>query len=997
MKKLIWIALLACLANMLYAQGKIEQELHQKLQNERNALFDITIYLEQQADINSILTKKQAEGPLDNALKVEVLTTLRRTAEKSQSALISRLQGLKGIHEASLVPLWIVNAVEVKASAEAVEAIVAMPEVDYIEATVYSEPARFEKTVELPAPPVPNSREPGLEVINAHKMWELGYTGYGTLAYIYDTGIDRYHPALESNFRYHNAPMAASFKGTEEEPYTCGDHGTHVAGTVCGIDRITNDTIGVAFNAEFIASAQFTTCEDKRVSDNVAFQWAVDPDENPNTLDDIPDVMNMSGGRVDPNTNLCSNTNVQATYAAFKAVDMAAIIAAGNEGPDTSTVRSPAILNYDLVHTFAVGNINANAMVINPSSSRGPSICFSSDSSLLIKPEVSAPGTDIRSSVVGGYSSFTGTSMASPHTAGAFLLLREAFPDLAEEDLLLSMYFTAVDMGLPGEDNVYGMGLLDIYAAYQYLINQGHTPTPPVPADKDVIAIHLETKSTLLCEGRLEASFTFENAGIDTLQEVLIIFREINQAFATDTIKWVGVLLPDEVATIEYTHPDFIPGGKYELQAQLAMPNGTWDPRDLNNYYKYPFQMLEADYVVPGLSASVDSSICVGSSILLENKTPLVGDQGVFWYGQNNLTIPISEGNSYLTPPLNGPFTYLMDVYTPYFIGKTLDGNNDLVNESDIDRGLVFDVQVPVYLKSVKVNAADKGGRIIKLFDAEGNSLATKLINIRETGEQSIALNIYIPRGENYYLAIDAGRSLSHNITNIDFPYEVADIIQITKGRSGESDTRFRYFYFYDWEVQALSACGKIGLDLDITTSDTASLVEFDQSVDTANFFPDIAVKFFDLSESAIAWTWDFNNGNTSMEQNPENTYQMPGVYQTILTIRDSNGCNNAISHPLTLLETTRTTEQVDELDQPLLFPNPAFNQIRIFLPESIQKMQDLKIDIVDISGRYHKTVKGIDGLQEINIDISNLPAGLYVLMLKNDSGIQTVNRFVKR
>ncbi|MCB0661948.1 MAG: S8 family serine peptidase, partial [Saprospiraceae bacterium] len=651
MKKFFWIAILGMLPILSFAQGKIAPALAEKLQNERSAIYNVTVYLTEQADIQQNLQQQKFKTAPARDFKVEILKSLRSVAEKTQPAVLNQLTGIKGIEKSSIQSLWIINGFELKASAQAIDQIASLEAVDYIEETVFSEPAFAEQVNDLPAPPIPNGHENGLEVINANKMWALGYTGYGTIAYIYDTGFDRYHPALESNFRYHNAPMAASFKGTEDEPYSCGDHGTHVTGTICGLDRVRNDTIGVAFNAEFIVSAQFTTCEDKAVSDNVAFQWAIDPDENPNSVDDIPNVLNMSGGRPDPGSGSCTNGQVQAVYASLKAVDMAAIIAAGNEGPEPTTNRSPAIYNYDLVHTFSVGNINADIMTINPSSSRGPSICFSSDSSLYIKPEVSAPGTNIRSSVVGGgYSNFTGTSMASPHTAGAFLLLREAFPDLSEEELLLAMYFSAVDMGTPGEDNDYGMGLLDIYGAYQYLINKGFTPTPPVPADKDVIAIHLETKSELLCEGILQASFTFENAGTDTLKNVLIIFREVAGLFAPDTIQWEGILLPDEVTTIEYTATKSIPGGKYELQAQLAMPNGQEDPRDLNNYYKYPFEMLDASYVIPAISASVDSTICIGSRILLENQTPLTGDQGVYWYSQNNRVLPMAEGNSFLTP-----------------------------------------------------------------------------------------------------------------------------------------------------------------------------------------------------------------------------------------------------------------------------------------------------------------------------------------------------------
>ena len=68
--------------------------------------------------------------------------------------------------------------------------------------------------------------------------------------------------------------------------------------------------------------------------------------------------------------------------------------------------------------------------------------------------------------------------MAAPHVSGAILLLKEAFPFLSGEELLWALYLSAVDLGIPGEDNIYGMGMIDVHAAFQHLI-QIHTPVDP--------------------------------------------------------------------------------------------------------------------------------------------------------------------------------------------------------------------------------------------------------------------------------------------------------------------------------------------------------------------------------------------------------------------------------------------------------------------------------------------------------------------------------------
>jgi subtilisin family serine protease len=134
--------------------------------------------------------------------------------------------------------------------------------------------------------------------------------------------------------------------------------------------------------------------------------------------------------------------------------------------------------NYDLVRFFAVGNVNANvaSLPIASGSSRGPTVC-SGTGSLKIKPEVSAPGTNVRSSVFNGnYTEYSGTSMAAPHVAGAIMILKEAFPELSGEDIMLALYFSAIDLGDEGEDNDYGMGIINLPAAYQYLVDEGNTP-----------------------------------------------------------------------------------------------------------------------------------------------------------------------------------------------------------------------------------------------------------------------------------------------------------------------------------------------------------------------------------------------------------------------------------------------------------------------------------------------------------------------------------------
>ena len=198
----------------------------------------------------------------------------------------------------------------------------------------------------------------------------------------------------------------------------------------------------------------------------------MNPDDNTTTTNDMPDVINNSW--YDPSSEYC-NPIYEELFTNVEELGIAIVFSAGNSGSGTQTITTPKNINLSLVNTFATGNIDgANYLTgdltpIRSSSSRGPSRC-GGEGSLLIKPEVCAPGTNIRSSVPGGgYGNKTGTSMAAPHVAGAIVLLKQAFPNFTGEKLKLALYNTAIDLGDTGEDNTYGNGLIDVYAAYQYL------------------------------------------------------------------------------------------------------------------------------------------------------------------------------------------------------------------------------------------------------------------------------------------------------------------------------------------------------------------------------------------------------------------------------------------------------------------------------------------------------------------------------------------------
>src|SRR6185369_5658942 len=124
-----------------------------------------------------------------------------------------------------------------------------------------------------------------------------------------------------------------------------------------------------------------------------------------------------------PPSEGCSPTSLQAAVEAQRAAGIMMVVAAGNSGSGCSTVTDPPSF---YAASYTVGAFSASTGTIASFSSRGP---VTADGSNRQKPEITAPGVSVRSSIRGnGYSSFSGTSMATPHTAGAVALLWSARP-----------------------------------------------------------------------------------------------------------------------------------------------------------------------------------------------------------------------------------------------------------------------------------------------------------------------------------------------------------------------------------------------------------------------------------------------------------------------------------------------------------------------------------------------------------------------------------------
>jgi subtilisin family serine protease len=390
-------------------------------------------------------------------------------AADTQGALLDTLR--RGASTGTVTtyrPFWIANAVAVQAAPAFLEGLAKRPDV----ASVY-----LDAPIELVAPVAiaeddgaALAVEGGITSTRAPELWALGIDGTGALACDQDTGADATHPAFAARWRGLDAgvaPGAAWFDPVAGQtfPTDSGTHGTHTLGTMVGRDGA--NQIGMAPGAKWIGAKVIDVPGANIYTDAVAaFQWMTDPDGNPATVEDVPDAVNNSWGLTQSYYGTC-RTDFNAAIQAAEAAGVVVAFAAGNDGSGAQTMGSPANQILSALQVFSVGALKQGGTTIASFSSRGPSDCDGAS----VKPEVVAVGENVRSAKPGGaYQLMSGTSMATPHVAGAAVLLRSAFPEATTSEIKYALYSTAVDLGDSLEDNTYGAGRIDVVAAYQSLL-----------------------------------------------------------------------------------------------------------------------------------------------------------------------------------------------------------------------------------------------------------------------------------------------------------------------------------------------------------------------------------------------------------------------------------------------------------------------------------------------------------------------------------------------
>ncbi|MFF4974183.1 S8 family peptidase [Streptomyces sp. NPDC001083] len=300
--------------------------------------------------------------------------------------------------------------------------------------------------------------------INAPTAWKAGYEGQGVKVAILDTGVDANHPDLVGR-----VADAKDFSGSTSTNDAFG-HGTHVASIVGGTGAASGGTRrGVAPRADLLIGKVLGDDgygSESSVIDGM--EWAAAQHAK---------VVNMSLGSGTPTDGTDSMS--EAVDALTASTGTLFVVAAGNEGPSPTTVSSPGAADAALT----VGAVDRDDSLAS-FSSRGPRL-----GDAAVKPDVTAPGVGIVAARAAGttmgtpvdadYTSASGTSMATPHVAGAVALLAQQHPGWGAQQLKDALISTAHEV--PGTKvTEQGGGRIDLATAMGPVTATGSLTLPPV-------------------------------------------------------------------------------------------------------------------------------------------------------------------------------------------------------------------------------------------------------------------------------------------------------------------------------------------------------------------------------------------------------------------------------------------------------------------------------------------------------------------------------------
>ncbi|MBQ8958318.1 MAG: S8 family serine peptidase [Bacteroidales bacterium] len=486
MKKLFFTLALAAVAFCGFAQNPVIDPLLADEMNNRSDDEKINVVVIMKERYDRDMLNRRADYFVTRAQRREfVVNELKEFTAASQYDLKRTLAEMK--HNDMVTEqrtLWMSNALCFGATKAAIRDLAMRND---IEVVGYNIERNWIPETDQPRP-ASSTREitPNVIQVGADQVWALGFTGEGVVVAVIDTGVNYNHLDLADHlwdggleFPHHGYDVY----NNDNDPMDDHSHGTHCAGTVCG-DGTAGSQTGMAPDATLMCVKCLSSSGNGGADAiSAGIEWAVEHGA---------DMFSMSLGV--PNSSIAERTLLRRTCASALDAGVVAAIAAGNEGnsqnqyPIPNNVRVPGSCPppyMDEVQDQNAGElccgVTIGAVDYDDSaayfSSHGPTTWTNTEFGDypynpgigLIRPDVCAPGVDIKSADYSnntGYQTMSGTSMATPCAAGCMALMLSKNIDLAPADVCRILEETAFPLAAT-KNNITGFGRINVLAAIE--------------------------------------------------------------------------------------------------------------------------------------------------------------------------------------------------------------------------------------------------------------------------------------------------------------------------------------------------------------------------------------------------------------------------------------------------------------------------------------------------------------------------------------------------
>lgn len=467
-----------------FSQNTIDPVLQEVMNKKGDELISVNIIFKAQIDTESLQEKITRVS--DKKIKRDILVDeLKHFSEKEQSDVMSILQAEKSNNSVSDIKShWLSNAISCKASRDLIYllsrhndiALIGYDEMKYMVYDNITEDVVVEDNRDF-------DMTDNITMVNADKVWDMGYTGKGVLVAVLDSGVNYNHLDLADHLwdggsQYPN--HGYNIIGNNNDPMDNFGHGTHCAGTVCG-DGTSGLHTGIAPDATLMC---VKVLDDYGYGSTSAFNSGMEF-----AIEHQADIISMSLGVM--NASVTDKTLLRNTCVNALQLGVIATVAVGNDGqmtmvPVPNNVRTPGNCPPPWLHPDQEVNAGALSCVVAvgaidysenmyENGSRGPVTWTDTEFNDypynpnigLIRPDICAPGVGVKSldhDSNDGYNLKSGTSMATPCVAGVLALLLEKENTLTPAELCMTIETTAKKL-TETKSNLTGSGLIDAFNA----------------------------------------------------------------------------------------------------------------------------------------------------------------------------------------------------------------------------------------------------------------------------------------------------------------------------------------------------------------------------------------------------------------------------------------------------------------------------------------------------------------------------------------------------